>query len=170
MATFISKGFLNPPSGVEDGLSQGTLNRAVENSASLTFYLEADDVGGALPYYMKHATARNLVIRIVAVGAHTNVSCAFTFDSASVVGTNYGARDNGFGGFYWYDGSQTNTEAGIESELGAGGGLSGAGYNMAWTCAITGGEAATWTATFTRANLAAGTHYIYLAFPRFLPA
>lgn len=173
MTTFIHTGNLLPPGGPDDGMSLGVLNRHQEVIASLTVSLaESFDTegGGAvltpMRNYIKHLDSFIFVMKVVAVGAQTNVSIALSFPSASVAGTNYGAHSGTEGGGYWTDHGQLNTELKVEAEFISGGLVDQPVNNSGWACNVTGAEETSWTATFTRATLAAGTHYIYVRFYR----
>jgi hypothetical protein len=162
MTTFIHRGALLPPGGPDDGMSMGVLNRHQEVTTSLTLTLlehvyltPGDDDDAPLPVYIKHGDAQSVGVKIVAVGAHTNVSVTITVDSASVSGT-YAPHAGSVGGAYFQDDIEVDTESEIEAEL--------ASLNTGWTVALTGAEESTWTFTFTRAALSEGTHAIYLKY------
>lgn len=77
MVTFIHRGLLNPPSGVEDFVSGGTISRHVEESASLTltlsYYDESDALISAGYSRLENGKALAFKIDVEAVGAHTDV-------------------------------------------------------------------------------------------------
>lgn len=77
MTTFLARGLLNPPSGVEDFLSGGTISRAVEESVALSVsllsYTEADvDITGTNRW--EDGKTPGFQIEVTAVGAHTGVT------------------------------------------------------------------------------------------------
>ena len=173
VTTFIHKGLLNPPSGVEDGLSLGTLSRHVDAATeSMTIYNN-----GLITYHLNNLNGPVWVdnsqqerpsdsawaVDVVLVGDQTNISVVLSIpraDFTAAGGDDMGPVDYTAGseGGAWWDDWNIQTIAAFETAIEA--------ENSGWTVAITdnGDGAGTWTVQFTRAALAAGTHTIYLRY------
>ncbi len=173
MTTFIYRGLLNPPSGVEDGLSLGTLSRHVDAGAADSMTLVIGDLPTINTYthlaqfhsfvgfsYPEQVANGGFSIGVTLVGAQTNVEVVLTIPRADFTaggGDDTGPPSGTEGGALWAYWN-LDTIAVIEAELEA--------ENSGWTVtAVDDGDATgTWTVTFEIASLAAGAHTLLVRY------